>query len=51
MLTQTDKDTTRKRIRRISNLRTKQDLRLSPGFQTHEALWVVANRLPTDFEP
>jgi hypothetical protein len=39
------------RIRRVSNLRAKQDLRLSPGFQTHEALWVVAKKLPTDFEP
>ena len=46
-----DNDTTQKPIRRIASLRAKQDLRLSPGFKTPEALWVVAKKLPTDFEP
>jgi hypothetical protein len=41
----------KKRIRRILGLRSKRELRLTPGFQTHEALWAVAKKLPTDFEP
>ena len=46
-----DMEKRRKRIRHISNLRDKRQLRLTPGFQTHEALWAVAKKLPTDFEP
>jgi len=41
----------RKRIRRICGLRCKRELRLTPGFQSHEALWKVTKKLPTDFEP
>ena len=41
----------KKRIRRILGLRSKRELRLTPGFQSHEALWAVAKKLPTDFEP
>ena len=46
-----DMEKWRKRIRHISSLRSKRELRLTPGFQTHEALWAVAKKLPTDFEP
>ncbi len=46
-----DKETQRKRTRRISNLRPQRELRLTPGFQSHEALWAVVKKLPTDFEP
>jgi hypothetical protein len=45
-----DKEASLKRIRRISSMRSKQELRLTPGFQSHEALWGVANKLSTDFE-
>ena len=41
----------RNRIRRILRLRSKRELRLTPGFQAHEALWAVVKKLPTDFEP
>jgi hypothetical protein len=41
----------KKRIRRILGLRSKREFRLKPGFQSHEALWAVAKKLPTDFEP
>jgi hypothetical protein len=46
-----DKEGRRKKIRRILGLRSQQELRLTPGFQSHEALWAVAKKLPTDFEP
>ncbi len=47
-----DKERSRKkRIRRILGLRSQRELRLTPGFQCHEALWAVAQKLPTDFEP
>ena len=47
-----DKERNRKkRIRRILGLRSQRELGLTPGFQTHEALWAVAKKLPTDFEP
>ena len=39
------------RIRRILGLRSKRELRLTPGFQSHEGLWAVAKKLPTDFKP
>ena len=51
ILAQMDKDKRQKRIRRITGLRSKRELRLTPGFQTHEALWVVTKKLSTDFEP
>ncbi len=41
----------KKRIRRILSLRSKHELRLTRGFQSHEALWAVAKKLPSDFEP
>ena len=41
----------RKQIRRISALRSRRELRLTPGFQSHEGLWQVVKKLPTDFEP
>ena len=46
-----DMEKRRKRIRHISNLRSKRELCLTPGFQTHEALWMVTKLLPTDFKP
>jgi|SRR5580700_3771393 hypothetical protein len=47
-----DKERRRKRqIRRILGLRSKRELRLTPGFQSHEGLWAVAKKLPTDFKP
>lgn len=47
-----DKERSRKkRIRRILGLRSKRELRLTPGFQSHEGLWAVAKKLPTDFTP
>ena len=45
----TDKETWQKRIARISNVRAKRELRLTPGYQTHEVLWVATKLLPTDF--
>ena len=46
-----DTEKWRKRFRHMLSLRPKRELRLTPGIQTHEALWVVAKKLPTDFEP
>jgi hypothetical protein len=46
-----NKEKWRKRFRHISSLRSKRELRLKPGYQTHEALWRVAKRLPSDFQP
>jgi hypothetical protein len=46
-----DVEKRRKRIRRLSGLRSRRELRLTPGFQTDEALDAVAKKLPTDFEP
>ena len=46
-----DTEERRKRIRRLLSLRPRRELRLTPGFQSHEALWAVAKTLPTDFEP
>ena len=40
-----------KRIRRILGFRSKRELRLTPGFQRHEALRSAMKKLPTDFEP
>jgi hypothetical protein len=40
-----------RRIRFQENLRSKRELRLTPGFQTHEHLLSVVKKLPTDFEP
>ncbi len=46
-----DMEKRRNRIRHISAHRTKRELRLTPGFQTHEALWVVTTKVPTKFQP
>lgn len=46
-----DMEKWRNRIRRILRLRSKRELRLTPGFQTHGALWAEAKKLATDFEP
>ena len=46
-----DEEKRKKRIRRLLRLRSRRELRLNPGFQTHEALWAVAKELPSDFEP
>ena len=51
ILAQMDVEKRRNRIRHISAHRTKRELRLTPGFQSHEALWAVAKKLPTDVEP
>ena len=41
----------RKRIRRLLSIQSRRELRLNPGSQSHEALWEVVKKLPTDFEP
>jgi len=41
----------RLRIRRLSKRQTAQELRLMPGRQTHEQLWQITIKLPTDYEP
>ena len=41
----------RKRIRRLISIQSRRELRLNPGFQSHEALFEVVKKLPTDFEP
>ena len=46
-----DMEKRRNRIRHISAHRTKRELRLTPGFQSHEALWAVTKKVPTEFEP
>lgn len=28
-----------------------RELRVTPGFQAHKALWAVTKKRPTDFEP
>ena len=39
------------KIRRLSLSRAKRELRVKPGYQTHEHLLTIVKRLPTDFEP
>jgi hypothetical protein len=46
-----DTEKWRNRIRYISGPRSKRELRLKPGYQTHEALWAATKLLPSDFEP
>jgi hypothetical protein len=41
----------RKRIRRLISIQSRREFRLTPGFQSHEALLEVVKELPTDFEP
>ena len=38
-------------VRRLLGRRDSRELRLVPGFQSHEALWQIVKRLPTDFQP
>ena len=46
-----DEEKRKKRIWRLLRVRSERELRFNPSFQTHEALWAVAKKLPTDFEP
>jgi hypothetical protein len=39
------------RIRRILQRQSVSEICVSPGYQTHEQLWQIASKLPTDFEP
>jgi hypothetical protein len=39
------------RIRRLLKRQSVDEMRVLPGYQTHEQLWQVATKLPTDFEP
>jgi|ERR1022692_1997445 hypothetical protein len=41
----------RTRIRRIFKRQSDSEIRVSPGYQTHEQLWQIVSKLPTDFEP
>ena len=39
------------RIRRDLTSRSRREVRLNPGFQTHEDLFKAVKKLPTDYEP
>jgi hypothetical protein len=39
------------KARRLSAVQLLRELRLRPGFQSHEQLWDVVKKLPTDFKP
>jgi hypothetical protein len=39
------------RIRRILKQQSVSEIRVTPGYQTHEHLWQIVRKLPTDFEP
>jgi hypothetical protein len=39
------------RIRRIWKTQKVEEIRLTPGHQTHEQLWQIAIKLPSDYEP
>lgn len=41
----------RARIKRIAKRLRVDELRITPGFQTHEHLAKIVKRLPSDFEP
>ena len=41
----------RSRLRGLFERQDQDETRLTPGYQTHEQLWVVAKRLPSDYEP
>ena len=41
----------RMRIRRILKGQSVGEIRVSPGYQTHEQLWQIVRKLPTDFGP
>ncbi len=41
----------RMRIRRLLKRQSANEIRVSPGYQTHEQLWKIVRKLPTDFEP
>jgi len=41
----------RARLRRLSQSHSRDELRLHPGFQTHDNLWKVAKQLPKDYVP
>ncbi|MGC1780979.1 MAG: hypothetical protein WA708_00505 [Acidobacteriaceae bacterium] len=38
-------------VRRILKRQDTDETRLTPGFQTHDQLWQIARKLPTDYEP
>jgi hypothetical protein len=39
------------RMKRLRTMRSKRELRLTPGFQTHEHLLKIIRKLPSDFAP
>jgi Protein of unknown function (DUF3027) len=39
------------RIRRILKQQSVGEILVKPGYQTHEHLWQIVTKLPTDFEP
>jgi hypothetical protein len=41
----------RMRIRRLSKRQDELETAVSPGYQSHEQLWQIVRKLPTDFEP
>jgi hypothetical protein len=41
----------RTRIRRILKRQSLNEALVTPGYQTHEHLWRLVTKLPTDFEP
>jgi hypothetical protein len=41
----------RTRIRRLLERQNANEMRVSPGYQTHEQLWQIVRKLLTDFEP
>ena len=41
----------RMRIRRLLKRQSVNEIRVSPGYQSHEQRWPIVRKLPTDFEP
>ena len=41
----------RMRIRRVLKRQSVSEICVSPGYQTHEQLWQIVRKLPTDFGP
>jgi hypothetical protein len=40
-----------RRIRRILKSQSVREILVKPGYQSHEHLWQIVTKLPTDFEP
>ena len=41
----------RRRIRWVSKRQSASEVQVTPGYQTHEQLWQIVRKLPTDSEP